>query len=96
MPSNRSGGSQLSHTERGESGRMTNDDLRQRLPNRRFRRLLPAAVAAVTLAASALSVAHAAPRVPPRAAHAQPPGKIPTVPRVGAIRGVRVQGISAS
>ena len=32
---------------------MTNDHLRQRLPNRRFRRLVPAAVAAVTLAASA-------------------------------------------
>jgi hypothetical protein len=75
---------------------MTNDHLRRRLPDRRFRRLLPAAVAAVTIAASAPSAAHAAPRLPPKAAHAQPPGKIPTVPRVAAIRGVRVQGTSAT
>ena len=74
---------------------MTNDHLRQRLPNRRFRRLLPAAVAAVTLAASAPAAAHAAHRVPPKVAHAQPPGKIPTVLRVTTVRGLRVQPNSA-
>jgi hypothetical protein len=79
---------------------MTNDHLRQRLPNRRFRRLLPAAVAAVTLTASAPLVvpgaAHAAPRVPARVAIAQPPGKIPTVPRVTTTRGQRVHPTSAT
>jgi hypothetical protein len=74
---------------------MTNDHLRQRLPNRRFRRLLPAAVAAVTLTASAPFVvatpADAQTRVPPKAAVAQPPGKIPTLPRASTVRGERVQ-----
>jgi hypothetical protein len=74
---------------------MTNDHLRQRLPNRRFRRLLPAAVAAVTLAASAPSAAHAAHRVAPKVTHAQPPGTIPTVLRVSTTRGLRVQLNSA-
>ena len=77
---------------------MTNDHLRQRLPNRRFRRLLPAAVAAATLAASApLAVpaaAHAASAPPPQRALAQPPGKIGTMPRVKTTRGQRVQGTS--
>jgi hypothetical protein len=79
---------------------MTNDHHRQRLPNRRFRRLLPAAVAAVTLAASAPlgapSAAHAATRIPAKVAIAQPPGKIPTVLRVITTRGRRVQGNSAT
>jgi hypothetical protein len=78
---------------------MTNDHLRQRLPNRRFRRLLPAAVAAVTLAASA-PFAAAAPREgphhAPRAAHAQSPGKIPTLPRANRTRGDQVESSSAS
>ena len=59
---------------------MTNDHLRQRLPNRRFRRLFPAAVAAVTIAASApfAASAHAAPAPSaPKAAHVQSPGQDP-------------------
>jgi hypothetical protein len=79
---------------------MTNDHLRQRLPNRRFRRLLPAAVAAVTVAVSAPlgapSPAHAATHIPTKVAIAQPPGKMPTVPRVTATRGRRVQPNSAT
>jgi hypothetical protein len=79
---------------------MPNDHHRQRLPNRRFRRLLPAAVAAVTLAASAPlgapSNAHAEVRTPVKAAMAQPPGKIPTMPRVSTTRGRRVQPSSES
>jgi hypothetical protein len=78
---------------------MTTDHLRQRLPNRRVRRLFPAAVAAVTLAASApfgaAASAHAAPRTPPKAAIAQAPGKIPTQPRASTTRGERVQGSGA-
>jgi hypothetical protein len=68
---------------------------RQRLPNRRFRRLFPAAVAAVTIAASApfAASAHAdAPHPrPPKAAHAQNPGKIPTLPRANTTRGEQVE-----
>jgi hypothetical protein len=79
---------------------MSNDHHRQRLPNRRFRRLLPAAVAAVTIATSAPlgipSNAHAAVRTPSKAAHAQPPGKIPTMPRASTTRGQRVQPSSAT
>jgi hypothetical protein len=69
---------------------MPNDHLRQRLPNRRFRRLFPAAVAAVTIAASApfAASAHAEPHHrAPRAAHGQAPGKIPTLPRANTTRG---------
>jgi hypothetical protein len=73
---------------------MSNDHLRQRLPNRRFRRLLPAAVAAVTIAASApfaaAAPARAQTRTPPKVAVARP-GKIPTLPRASTIRGERVQ-----
>jgi hypothetical protein len=78
---------------------MINDRLRQRLPNRRFRRFLPAAVAAVTLAASAplgAPVAAHAAAAPPRAAIAQRPGKIPTLPRVSATRGHWVQETGAT
>jgi hypothetical protein len=75
---------------------MSNDHLRQRLPNRRFRRLLPAAVAAVTLATSApfgaVASAHAEQRTPPKAVIVQAPGKIPTLPRVSTVRDERVQG----
>ena len=78
---------------------MTNDHLRQRLPNRRFRRLIPAAVAAATLAASAPFVlphpAQASSGPPPKAALAQRPGKIPTLPRADTTRGMRVQASSA-
>jgi hypothetical protein len=72
---------------------MTNDRLRQPLPNRRFRRLLPAAVAAVTIAASApfavAAPAHAQTRTPPKVAVARP-GKIPTQPRANTTRSQRV------
>lgn len=78
---------------------MTNDSLRQR----RFRRLLPAALAAVTLASSAPflapGVARAdAPHRPERREHVKPvnPGKIPTTLRVDATRGVRVQANAAT
>ena len=85
---------------RGESGAMTNDHLRQRLPNRRFRRLVPAAVAAVTLAAGTPLVlphpAHAHSGPPPKVATAQRPGKIPTLPRADTTRGRRLQGIGAT
>jgi hypothetical protein len=78
---------------------MTNDHLRQRLPNRRFRRLLPAAVAAVTLATSAPFVApqpsHAETR--PHKAHAgTAPGKIPAVLRADTTRGTRLQDNSST
>jgi hypothetical protein len=77
---------------------MTNDHLRQRLPNRRFRRLFPAAVAAVTIAASApfAAPAHAdrARHQPPKAAHAQPPGTIPTLLRTSTTRGDDAEGSS--
>ena len=80
---------------------MTNDHRRQRLPNRRFRRLLPAAVATVTLAASApfavpamAQAAETAPRTPPKVAIAKP-GKIPTLPRASTIRRERMQPNSA-
>lgn len=79
---------------------MTDDHLRQRLPNRRFRRLVPAAVAAVTLAAATPLVlpyaAHAHSGPPPKVARAQRPGKIPTLPRADTTRGMRVQGSSAT
>jgi len=78
---------------------MHNDHLRQRLPNRRFRRLLPAAVAAVTLAASgpfAAAPAHAQTRAPHRAKLSQPAGKIPTLPRASTTRGERAQGSGAT
>ncbi len=64
------------------------------------RRLVTAAVAAVTLAASVpLALPHAAHTKtppPPRVAAAQRPGKIPTLPRVDTTRGMRLQGISAT
>jgi len=75
---------------------MTNDHLRQRLPNRRFRRLLPAAVAAVTLATSAPFVVPQRSHAEPKAHHATPPGKIPALLRPDATRGIRVQDSSAT
>ena len=78
---------------------MTNDHLRQRLPNRRFRRLFPAAVAAVTIAASApfAAAAHAEAEHHrrPKAAHVQAPGKIPTLLRTSTTRGDQAEGSSA-
>jgi peptidoglycan/LPS O-acetylase OafA/YrhL len=66
---------------------------RQRLPNRRFRRLFPAAVATVTLAASAplATPASAHAQRPPRVAAHQSAGKIPTLLNVDTTRGVRGQ-----
>jgi hypothetical protein len=83
---------------------MTNDSSHQRRPDRRFRRLIPAAVAAVTLATSAPflapSAAHASTHVPrqERRDHAKPvnPGKIPTTLKVDTTRGIRVEGVSAT
>jgi hypothetical protein len=78
---------------------MSNDHLRQRLPNRRFRRLFPAAVAAVTIAASAPFAASAHAEAPrhhrPGAAHTQAPGKIPTLLKTSTIRGDEAEGSSA-
>jgi hypothetical protein len=67
--------------------------LRQRLPNRRFRRLFPAAVAAVTLAASAplATPASAHSQRPPKVARHQPAGKIPTLLPADTTRGRRTQ-----
>jgi hypothetical protein len=83
---------------RGEGGDMPNDQLRQRLPNRRFRRLFPAAVAAATIAASApfAASAHAEshPHPKPKAAHVQSPGKIPTLLKTRTTRGDQVEGSS--
>ena len=78
---------------------MTNDHLRQRLPNRRFRRLFPAAVAAVTIAASApfaaSASAHPHHRAPSKGTVAQAPGKIPTLPKASTVRGDQVESWSA-
>jgi hypothetical protein len=77
---------------------MPNDHLRQRLPNRRFRRLFPSAMAAVTIAASApfAATAHAESHHPaPKAAHVQSPGKIATLPRANTTRGDQVEDSSA-
>jgi peptidoglycan/LPS O-acetylase OafA/YrhL len=76
---------------------MTNDHHRQRLPNRRFRRLLPAAVAAVTLAASAPLGAPpaASAATAPQARIVAPAGKIPTLPRATTTRGGQVQWTSS-
>lgn len=91
-------------TARAEGEDMTNDSLRQRRPDRRYRRLLPAAVAVATLATSAPflvpSLARAdtpAPR-PERREHVKPvnPGKIPATLKVDSTRGLRVQGVSTS
>ena len=74
---------------------MTNDHFRQVRPNRRFRRLLPAAVAAVTIAASApfAASAHAGTQPPHRTpnARATPPGKIAGLVVTQAARSPQVQ-----
>jgi hypothetical protein len=83
---------------------MTNDSLRQRRPDRRYRRLFPAAVAAVTLASSAPFLVPTparadapAPRQE-RREHVKPvnPGKIPTTLKVDSTRGLRVQDVSST
>ncbi len=81
---------------------MTNDHQRQRLPNRRFRRLFPAAVAAITIATSAPFVvadgAQAKTQQPPPRHEVQhsTPGKIAALPQSQVVRGVRLQGNSAT
>jgi hypothetical protein len=76
---------------------MTSDHFRQNRPHRRFRRLLAAAVASVTLATSvpfvAPSPSHAA--APRRLRVAPPPVKLATVPRGDVTRGESPQGNSA-
>ena len=90
--SNVPGFSQGAPTRRPEACGMTSQ--------RRFRRLFPAAVATLTLAASA-------PFLAPSLAHAdtghrheqvkeQPPGKIPAILRADTTRGIRLQGVSAT
>jgi len=74
---------------------MTNDHSRQRRPDRRYRRLLPAAVAAVTIAASAPFVAPGAAQAhtPPTQHEARPApaGKIGALISVTTARGPKVQ-----
>jgi hypothetical protein len=76
---------------------MTNDHFRR---HRRFRRLFPAAVAAVTIAASApfAATAHAETPKPTRRhdVHATPPGKIGALMAVKSSPDPRVQGNSAT
>lgn len=77
---------------------MTSDHFRQNRPNRRFRRLLPATIAAVTLATSvpfaAPSPSHAA--APRQVRVAPPPVKLAPVPRNDVTRGESPQGNSAT
>jgi len=79
---------------------MTNDHFRQVRPNRRFRRLLPAAVAAVTIAASApfAASAHAEAPVQRRTQHVHPtePGKIAGLVVTQAAPSPRVQSHSTT
>ena len=76
---------------------MSNDHFRQRLPNRRFRRLLPAALAAVTLATSAPFIAPQPSHAETKPAyHAPPPGKIPAILRNDTTRGEQGQESSST
>ena len=79
---------------------MTNDHFRQVRPNRRFRRLLPAAVAAVTIAASApfAASAHAETQAQHRTQHVRmtPPGKIAALVVTQAAPSPRVQSHSTT
>jgi hypothetical protein len=76
---------------------MTNDHFRQRRPDRRYRRLLPAAVAAVTIAASAPFVTPASARAdtpqPARHDHVRPASteNLPALVSLRAARGPKVQ-----
>jgi hypothetical protein len=74
---------------------MTNDHFRRRRPDRRYRRLLPAAVAAVTIAASAPFLTPGSARAEtPRTQHEArpaPAGKIPALIGVTTARGPKVQ-----
>jgi hypothetical protein len=62
------------------------------------KRLLTAAIAAVTIAASAPAVAHAdtGHRHQPQHVRVTPPGKIAALTRTGTVRGPRVEGMSAT
>ena len=79
---------------------MTNDHFRLLRPNRRLRRLLPAAVAAVTIAASApfAASAHAETHAQNRTQHVRvsPPGKIAGLVVTQAAPSPRVQGNSTT
>jgi hypothetical protein len=77
---------------------MSSDHFRQNLPNRRFRRLLPAAVAAVTLATSApFALPHTsrAATHPPKAHIAPPRDRIPASPPAARKREPQPQATSA-
>ena len=79
---------------------MSNEHLRRRRPARRHRRLLPAAVAAVTIAASAPFVTPSAARAAlPRTHHEArpaPAGKIGALISVTTARGPKVQTSSST
>jgi len=79
---------------------MTTDHFRQVRPNRRFRRLLPAAVAAATIAASApfAASAHAEAPVRHRTQHVHPtePGKIAALVATPAAPSPRLQANSTT
>src|SRR3954447_16238302 len=88
----RPGASQAPPTAGPESGPM-NAHFRQPLPNRRFRRLLPAALAAAALATA--STAGPAAAKPDRAAHAKPPKPlVVTAPDAAVSRTPRAQPTS--
>jgi len=80
---------------------MTNDSSRQRRPDRRYRRLFPAAVAAVTLAASGpfVTSAHAdTGKLQPRREHVRPapPRQDALLPSFRTTPDPRVQGNGAT
>ena len=86
------GFSQGAPTRRPEACGMTS--------HRRFRRLVPAAVAAVTLASSAPFLVPSTARADTGNRHeqvkAQPPGKIPAILRADTTRGIRLEGVSST
>jgi hypothetical protein len=85
-------GSQAAPTPGPDSGPM-NAHFRQPLPNRRFRRLLPAALAAAALATA--SSAGPAAAKPTHAAHAKPPKPLVlTAPAAAVSRTPRAQPTS--
>jgi hypothetical protein len=82
---------------------MSNDHLRQRRPDRRYRRLLPAAVAAVTIAASAPFVTPASARaadapqpIPRERVRPATTERIPALLNARALRAPKVQTNSAT
>src|SRR3954468_20611903 len=90
--SDRPGGSQAAPTPSPDTGPM-NAHFRQPLPNRRFRRLLPAPLAAAALATAPPAGPAAA--KPTQAAHAKPPkALVVTAPAAAVSRTPRAQPTS--